>query len=108
MEPFLQALLDKAMRNRRSNVIANARLKELYALFIKQTEVPDRLLEDMNIMRPSPDKTLRIKRIHLGESALIPADAAMAIVLRFALTQPPTLLELKELLRSNPPPTASS
>jgi hypothetical protein len=101
VESFVRDLLNKAMRDRRANVIADSRLKELYVLFKEQKEVPDRMLEDMTIQRPSPDKVLRLKLSPRGsESVLVPADAAMAIVLRFALVESPTLKELKEMVRA--------
>jgi hypothetical protein len=109
VESFVSKLLKDAIENRRSNVIANARLKELYALFTQQNEVPSQLLEDWQLARPSPDKVLRIKPASApGRAALIPADAPTAIVLRFALAEAPPLQELKLMVHttSSPPQEA--
>ncbi len=108
VEPFLIRLLDQAIGDRRANVIANPRLEELYPLFLKQSEVPIKLLEQWKLVRPSPDKVLRVKYSSTGPSVLVPANAPIAFVLRFALQEPPRLQELKKMLRDTLPPTASS
>ena len=73
----------------------------MYELFREQTEIPSSVLETMKLKRPSPDKVLREVQLpaSLGRSEvmLIPADAAMALVLRFDLKQAPSLEELKEM-----------
>jgi hypothetical protein len=104
VERFVRGVLDTAMRNRRLSVAADPRLEVLYAMFLKQDKVPEDVLETKHLTRPSPDNVLRVR----GQS-FIPTDAATALVLRFALktSSAPTLRELKELLRGNPPPTAS-
>ena len=109
VEPFLTNLLKQAISDRRANVIANPRLKELYPLFLKQSEVPTQLLEQWELARPSPDKVLRVKYApNSDEDTLIPANAPIAVVLRFALMKAPRLQELKRMLRDTPPPTSSS
>ncbi|OYZ41345.1 MAG: hypothetical protein B7Y31_06035 [Novosphingobium sp. 16-62-11] len=100
-------LLKKAIGERRANVISNPRLKELYLLFLKQSEVPTQQLKQRKLARPSPDKVLRVKRSSTGPSVLVPANAPIAVVLRFALMEAPSLQELKRMLR-NPPPSTSS
>ena len=104
--PFVKDLLNKAISNKRSCVIANDRLQELYALFQEQSEVPDEVREKMKLARPSPDKVLRLKVPESGDDSrvLVPADAAMALVLRFAMTKPPPLKKLKEMVRVISPP----
>jgi hypothetical protein len=109
VESFVRDLLNKAIGNKSASVVANNRLKELYALFIKQSQVPRSVLEEMNIERPSPDKVLRLQLSPSdNELVLVPADAAMAVVLRFALAEPPTLKELKEMVLAMSSPQAPS
>ena len=107
VEPFLINLLKQAISDRRANVIANPRLEELYPLFLKQSEVPHKLLEQWKLARPSPDKVLRVKDYPTGLSVIVPANAPTAVVLRFALQEAPRLQELKRMLRDTPPPTSS-
>jgi hypothetical protein len=103
VEPFLMDLLKKAISDRGANIVANPRLKELYPLFLKQSEVPNKLLEEWELARPSPDKVLRVKYAPTSEEdTLIPATDATAVVLRFALTRAPRLQELKRMLRTSP------
>lgn len=109
VESFVHDLVKKAIKNRQTNVVANAQLEKLYALFRQQNEVPDRVLEDWKLACPSPDKVLRLTfSSRDNESVLVPADAAMAIVLRFGLMKPPKLKELKEMVRAMSSPQAPS
>ena len=98
---FLHNVINKAIAKKRENVIENKPFKKLYELFREQTEIPSSMLETMELKRPSPDKVLREVQLpsSLGEneSMLIPADAAMALVLRFDLKRAPTLQKLKEM-----------
>ena len=98
---FLHNVINKAIAKKRENVIENKPFKKLYELFREQTEIPSSMLETMELKRPSPDKVLREVQFpsSLGEneSMLIPADAAMALVLRFDLKRAPTLQKLKEM-----------
>ena len=106
VEPFLMKLLDQAISERDVNVVANPGLKEFYARFCDEREIPFSDLQDKKLVRPSPDKVLRLKRTPI--SALVPADAATAVVLRLALRKAPKLQELKEKLLHNTPPPKSS
>jgi hypothetical protein len=77
-------------------------------LFLKQSDVPTKLLEQLKLKRPSPDKVLSVKYApDSEEDTLIPANAWTAVVLRFALTKASKLQELKRMLRDTPPPTSS-
>jgi hypothetical protein len=105
---FVQDLLGKAMRNKNESVIASKGMKKLFALFrnLRCSEVDFSVLEDMELVRPSPDKVLRaVRRITTagsrgsGQRILIPADAATALVLRYDLTVTPSMEELKAMLR---------
>ena len=111
VESFVRDLLDKAIGSYDKSIVANNRVKDLYALFKEQNEVPRTVLREMNIERPSPDKVLRLQLSPSdNELVLVPADAAMAVVLRFALVKPPKLKELKEMVRvmSPTPPSPAA
>ena len=109
VESFVRDLLDKAIGSYDKSIVANNRVKDLYALFKEQNEVPRSVLRVMNIERPSPDKVLRLKLSPSdSEPVLVPADAAMAIVLRFALVKLPKLKELKEMVLAMSSPQAPS
>ena len=99
---FVQDLLNKAMKNRDDYVAANKRLQELYVLFRESSEVPYSTLRNMDLVRPSPDKVLRVvpmsSSLGSSEYVLIPADAAMAVVLCFELKKAPPMEELKALV----------
>ena len=111
VESFNRDLLDKAIDSYDKSIVANNRVKDLYALFKEQNEVPRSVLRVMNIERPSPDKVLRLMLSSKNNKiVLVPVDAAMAVVLRFALAEPPTLKELKEMVRvmSPTPPSPAA
>ena len=109
VESFVRGLLDKAIRNRDSSVVADVRLEELYSLLTKQSEIEHSHLRKFRLQRPSPDKVLRLKLSPSdSEPVLVPADAAMAIVLRFALVKLPKLKELKEMVLAMSSPQAPS
>ena len=101
---FVQDLLDKANKIRVEQVTASERLQELYTLFRESSEVPFFVLENMKLVRPSPDKVLRVVKMRIsagsrggGRRVLIPADAATALVLRYGITDSPSLKELMAL-----------
>ena len=56
---FAEDRLSKAMSNKVEAVAANPRIKELFARFKVCAEVPFSVLEDMQLLRQSPDKVLR-------------------------------------------------
>ena len=54
----------------------------------------------MGIVNPSPNKVLRVVlRRHVA--VLVPADAAMALVLRFCLSKTPSIEVLKKILAND-------
>jgi hypothetical protein len=103
VEPFLQKLLNDAIDNRGRAVRAQPRVEELYALYRQQSEVPNSLLDQMKLQRPSPDKVLRLMSKTLPSGAdklfLVPADAPTAVVLRCALEEAPDVRQLTAVLR---------
>ena len=102
---FLQNILNKAIDKKNKHVTENEPFQELYELFREHKEISSSMLKTMKLKRPSPDKVLREVQMptSLGESEtmLIPADAAMALVLRFDLKKAPSLKVLKELVLAN-------
>ena len=92
------------MDNVSSAVASNERLQELFDKFRESSEVPSAILKEMKLVRPSPDKVLRVVKTRIsagsrggGRRVLIPADAAATLVLRNGITDTPSLKELKEL-----------
>jgi hypothetical protein len=101
---FVQNLIGKAIDNVSSAVASNKRLQALFDKFRESSEVPSAILMEMELVRPSPDKVLRVVKMRTsagsrggGRRVLIPADAATALVLRNGITDPPSLKELKAL-----------
>jgi hypothetical protein len=76
---------------------ATAKLMKLFqetSIFTKSTLVTNKL------QRPAPDKVFReVKKGRI--SVLIPASNAIGIVIRYNLTEEPTLDELEKLLKKN-------
>ena len=101
---FVQNLIGKAMSAVSVSVAADSRKRGLYLLFRESGEVPENVLEEMNLVRSTPDKVLRAvsRRISAGSSGggqriLIPADPATALVLRNGITVTPSISELRAL-----------
>jgi hypothetical protein len=101
---FVQNLIGVAMDNVSSAVASNKRLQALFDKFRESSEVPSAILKEMELVRPSPDKVLRVTKLRTpagsrggGERVLVPADAATALVLRYGITGSPSLKELKAL-----------
>ncbi len=101
---FVQDLLSKAMNNVSSAVVSNERLQVLFDEFRWSSKVPSAILKGMKLVRPSPDKVLRVVQLcgSTGsrggrQCTLIPADAATALVLRHELTVVPSIDDLKAL-----------
>ena len=101
---FVQNLVGKAMDNVSSAVASSERLQALCDTFRESSEVPSASLKEMKLVRPSPDKVLRVVKMRIsagsrggGRRVLIPADAATALVLRYGITDSPSLKELKTL-----------
>ena len=101
---FVQNLIGRANENISSAVASNERLQGLYDMFRESSEVPSATLKEMKLVRPSPDKVLRVVKLRAlagsrggGRRMLIPADAATALVLRTGISDTPSLEELKAL-----------
>jgi hypothetical protein len=90
----------KAIDRRDTVLAAHQAMKSILDLFKTQNEVPKSLLTEMCIASPSPNKVLRVKlRRHIAK--LVPADAAMALVLRLCLSTTPPLEMLQKLLAND-------
>jgi hypothetical protein len=100
---FVQNLIGKAMDSVSSAVASNEHLQGLFDKFRESSEVPSAILKEMKLVRPSPDKVLRVVKRSTsggdggGQRILIPADAATAVVLRHAFTIAPSIDKLKAL-----------
>jgi hypothetical protein len=102
---FVCNLIGRALDNISSAVANDKRLKALFYKFRENSEVPSSTLEGMELVRPSPDKVLRVVKFFTsaedrgsGMRVLIPADAATALVLRTGITHTPSIAELKALV----------
>ena len=101
---FVQNLLGKALSAVSVSVAADSRKRGLYLLFRESSLVPESLLEEMSLVRSTPDKVLRLVQQRAsagsrggGQRILIPADAATALILRTGITITPSIEELKAL-----------
>ena len=102
---FVRNLIGKALDNVSSSVANDKRLQALFDKFLECSEVPSSTLKGMELVRPSPDKVLRVVKLFTpaedrgcGRRMLIPADAATALVLRTGITDTPSIAELKALV----------
>ena len=99
---FALGNLKKAVHNVGDAVAVNKSLQTLYDGFHGAAHVPYSTLKALQIVRPSPDKVLRaVFAIGAGgapEDVLVLADAATALVLRWGLTEVPTMAALAALL----------
>ena len=87
----------KAISRRDRMLAAHPAMKTVLDIFKTQNEVPESLLTVKGIVSLSPSKVLRIV-LRSDCVMLIPADAAMALVLRFCLSKSPTIEEFQKLL----------
>jgi hypothetical protein len=101
---FVQNLVGTAMSAVSVSVAADSRKRGLYLLFRESSEVRESVLEEMSLVRSTPDKVLRAVKLRTptggrggGQRILIPADAATAAVLHHGLTVVPSMEQLKAL-----------
>lgn len=74
-------------------------MKALFSRFRLSATVPYAVLEEVGIVRTSPDKVLRAVVDHrAAQLVLTPADAATSLVLRHGLSVAPSMDVLKVLL----------
>ena len=97
VEAFVQVQLVTAASQRDESLAADERLKPLYDEFAAIDAVPAAKLVQLKLVRPSPDKVLRVL-VRAGISVLVPATPAMALVLRHNLSGAPPLDAIKALV----------
>ena len=105
VEAFVQVQLVTAASQRDESLAADERLKPLYDEFAAIDAVPAAKLVQLKLVRPSPDKVLRVL-VRAGMSVLVPATPAMALVLRHNLSGAPPLDAIKALVMSASVPIA--
>jgi hypothetical protein len=97
---YLRDEISKAIDRRDTMLAVYPAMKAFLGLFKTQSEVPKSLLTEKGIVNPSPNKVLRV--VLRGDCVkLVPADAAMALVLRFYWIKTPTIEALQGLLANN-------
>ena len=80
----------KAISRRDRMLAAHPAMKTVLDIFKTQNEVPESLMTEKGFVSPSPNKVLRmVLRSHIAK--LVPADAAMALVLHFCLSTTPSI-----------------
>jgi hypothetical protein len=87
---FVRNLRSQALENVNIALASNKHLRGLFDKFRESSEVPSTTLKEMELVRPPPDKVLRLVRRTFIDSQgkmevgrfLVPADAATAAVLR--------------------------
>ena len=90
----------KAISRRGRMLNAHPTMKSILDLYKTQNEIPEELLNEKGISSPSPNKVLRVVlRSHVAK--LVPADTAMALVLRFCLRTTPSIEVLQKLLTND-------
>ena len=90
----------KAVSRRDRMLASHPEMNSILNLFKTQNDVPESVLTVKGIVSPSPNKVLRyVMRSHVAK--LVPADAAMALVLRFCLSATPSIEMLQKLLAND-------
>jgi hypothetical protein len=98
---YLRDEISKAISRRDRMLATHPAMKTILDLLMTLTEVPESLLTKMGIVNPSPNKVLRVVLRDDCGVMLVPADAAMALVLRLCLTSPPPIDVLQKLLTND-------
>jgi hypothetical protein len=94
---FVSELLRKAIEVRDAALRLDRRIAQLFERFQSTDAVPLSEADSLDINRPSPDKVLR-KAVRGRVTVLVPATAAMAVVLRHKLEkEAPSMDALKAM-----------
>ena len=99
-ESYLLSELRSAITRRGAMIVAYPYMAKILHEFKAVDEVPEVLLTSKLIASPSPNKVLRAAANSAGAAVFVPADAAMALVLRHGFETPPTLAELQVICAS--------
>lgn len=98
---FVRGQLLRAI-NRLWTLDPKSPLRDIFALFKGMDEVPAKMLR--GIAMPSPNKVLREVNKGVETTVYVPADAAMALLLRHGFESPPSI----DVLRTLCTPTAAA
>jgi hypothetical protein len=93
VEAYVREELRGAITRRAALLVAHPSMAPILDEFLTANEVPEELLTSRMI--PSPNTVLRTVASSSGETIYVPADAAMALVLRHRLVTPPPIAELR-------------
>jgi hypothetical protein len=96
---FLSAQIYEAVKIVNAYRIANPKMDEILSLLGSKSEIPDSLLVDKQLLRPTPDKVLRLVERN-GVPVLIPTTSPINVVLRHNLTIKPSVNELVKLFET--------
>jgi hypothetical protein len=97
---YLRDEISKAISCRGRMLAAHPVIKEVLNIFKTKSEIPEELLAEMGIVNPLPNKVLRVV-LRDDFFMLVPADAAMALVLRFSLSKTPSFEMLQKILSND-------
>ena len=97
VEAYVRTELRGAITRRASMLVAHPFMAPILDEFVAASEIPEELLTGRMIQSPSPNKVLRTVASSSGETVYVPADAAMALVLRHRLVAPPPIAELRTI-----------
>ena len=100
VEAYVRAELRGAITRRASMLVAHSFMAPILDEFVAASEIPEELLTSRMILSPSPNNVLRAVASSSGETIYVPADAAMALVLRHRLVAPPPIAELRRICAS--------
>jgi hypothetical protein len=100
VEAYVREELRSAITRRASMLVTHSFMTPILDEFVAASAVPEEQLTRRMIQSPSPNKVLRAVASSSGETIYVPADAAMALVLRHRLVAPPPIAELRMICAS--------
>jgi hypothetical protein len=98
---YLRDEISRAIDRRGTMLASHPAMRTILEVFKNQNEVPTSLLVEKGVVSPSPNKVLRIVLRDDCGFMLVPADAAMALVLRLWLATPPPIDALQKLFTND-------
>ena len=100
VEAYVREELRSAITRRASMLVTHPLMTLILDEFVAASAVPEEQLTRRMIQSPLPNKVLRAVASSSGETIYVPADAAMALVLRHRLVTPPPIAELRTICAS--------
>ena len=97
VEAYVREELRSAITRRASMLVTHPFMTPILDEFVAASAIPEEQLTRQMIQSPSPNKVLRAVASSSGETIYVPADAAMALVLRHRLVAPPPIAELRRI-----------